>query len=143
MGRVAADDVHEPAPSSLPDAMRAAADRDMDGGGDADGPGDLNESTLQMFLMGEDGSWVRLSDITESTGVNTTDVELFGMRYAGYVWANVSGLSLFGIAGLTDEGPGPAVPWLLILLVAASAIALIAVAVAVHRRRTKLGGGAG
>lgn len=120
-----------------------SADLDTNGDGDADDPGDLNETTLQMFLMREDGTWVRLSDTTDSTGVNTTDIEIFGKRYGGYVWANVSGLSLFGIAGLTDEGPGPGVPWLLILLVAASAIALIAVAVAVHRRRTPPGGGEG
>jgi hypothetical protein len=32
-------------------------------------------------------------------------VELFGKSYEGYLWANVSGLSLFGVAGLTNKGP--------------------------------------
>jgi hypothetical protein len=30
---------------------------------------------------------------------------VFGMSYAGYLWANVPGLSMFGIAGFTDKGP--------------------------------------
>ena len=113
-----------------------AADLDMNGDGDGDDPEDLNESSLQLYLMSADGSWIRLSDIVDTTGVNTTDVEMFGMTYEGYLWANVSGLSLFGIAGLMDEGPGDqGIPWLLILIAAAAAILLIATVVVLRRRR--------
>ena len=113
-----------------------ASDLDVNGDGDAGDPEDLNESSLQLFLLSADGEWVRLSDIVDTTGVNTTDVELFGMSYEGYLWANVSGLSLFGIAGQPDEGlPGSEMPWLLIALAALAAITLIAVAIAVRRRK--------
>jgi hypothetical protein len=115
-----------------------AADLDLNGDGDADDPEDLNESSLQMYLMSADGSWVRLSDIVDTTGVNTTDVEVFGMMYEGYLWANVSGLSLFGIAGLMDEGPGDTgIPWLLVLIAAMAVILLIAIAIMVRKRNAR------
>jgi hypothetical protein len=81
-----------------------ASDLDLNGDGSSSGPEDLNETWLELFVMSSAGEWVRLSDVIDSTGVNTTDVELFGVEYAGYVWANASGLSLFGIAGYTNEG---------------------------------------
>ncbi|HUV61143.1 MAG TPA: hypothetical protein VMW71_03135 [Thermoplasmata archaeon] len=112
-----------------------AADLDMNGDGDADDAEDLNESSLRLYLLSSDGSWVRLSDIVDTTGVNTTDVELFGIMYEGYLWANVSGLSLFGIAGLQDEPASQGIPWLLLLVAVTAAVLLIAAAIAVRRRR--------
>jgi len=32
-------------------------------------------------------------------GVNTTDVEVYGESYAGYIWVQVEHLSLFAVAG--------------------------------------------
>jgi hypothetical protein len=113
------------------------ADLDLNGDGDADDPEDLNESTLQLYLMSADGSWVRLSNLVDTTGVNTTDVELFGIMYSGYLWANVSGLSLFGIAGLPDEPSGDGIPWLILMAVVIIAILMIAVAIVVRRRGRK------
>lgn len=110
-------------------------DLDMNGDGDADDPEDLNETTLRLYVLTDEGAWVRLSDITNTTGVNTTDVELYGRQYEGFVWANVSGLSLFGIAGSPDEEPEPGIPWLLLVMVVSAVVVLIAVAVAVGRRR--------
>jgi len=81
-----------------------ASDLDLSGDGDTGDPEDLNETWLELFVMSTAGEWVRLSDVIDTTGVNTTNQELFGMSYEGYLWANVSGLSLFGIAGFTDEG---------------------------------------
>jgi hypothetical protein len=81
-----------------------ASDLDLNGDGDTGDPEDLNETWLELFVMSASGEWVRLSDVTDTTGVNTTDQELFGMSYEGYLWANVSSLSLFSIAGFTDEG---------------------------------------
>jgi hypothetical protein len=40
-----------------------------------------------------------------ATGVNTTDIEVYGKKYAGYVWAYVSHLSLFAVAGQTYNQP--------------------------------------
>jgi hypothetical protein len=114
-----------------------ASDLDLNGDGDGDDPEDLNESSLCMFLMSADGEWIRLSDTVDTTGVNTTNVEMFGVSYEGFLWANVSGLSLFGIAGQPDEEPRDAVPWLLIMIAVAAAVVLIAVAVAVRRRKPR------
>jgi len=115
------------------------ADLDLNGDGDTNDPGDLNESSLSLFVISDDGSWVRLSDIVNATGVNTTDVVMFGKQYAGYVWAKVSGLfPLLGIAGSTNERPSePGTPWLLVLLVAVVAIVLIAAAIVILRIRRK------
>ncbi|MBN1678217.1 MAG: hypothetical protein JW880_06725 [Candidatus Thermoplasmatota archaeon] len=82
----------------------ASSDLDMNGDGDADDPEDLNESWLELFVMSAAGEWKRLSDGVYTTGVNTTNLELFGRSYEGYLWANISSLSLFGIAGFTNEG---------------------------------------
>jgi hypothetical protein len=82
-----------------------ASDLDVNGDGDSDDLDDLNETWLQLFVMSATGEWRRLSDVVNTTGVNTTDIVLFGRPYGGYLWANLSGLSLFGIAGLTNEGP--------------------------------------
>jgi hypothetical protein len=90
---------------SLVEVYYTASDLDVTGDGDADDLGDLNESWLQLFVLSSAGDWRRLADEVDTTGVNTTDVELFGKSYEGYLWANVSGLSLFGIAGFTNEGP--------------------------------------
>jgi hypothetical protein len=77
---------------------------DLNGDGDTGDPEDLNETYLELFVMSAAGEWMRLSDEIETTGVNTTDQVLFGISYEGYLWANLSGLSLFGIAGFTNGG---------------------------------------
>ncbi len=82
-----------------------ASDLDMNGDGDADDLEDLNEESLGLFMMSASGDWIRLSEVISTTGVNTTNLEMFGKSYEGYLWANVSSLSLFGIAGQTNETP--------------------------------------
>ncbi|UCC92922.1 MAG: PKD domain-containing protein [Thermoplasmata archaeon] len=76
---------------------------DMTGDGDADDPEDINEETLSLYRYDEEEmEWVKvredLSWVT-ATGVNTTDVELYGTQYAGYVWAEISHFSHFGAGG--------------------------------------------
>lgn len=39
------------------------------------------------------------------TGVNTTDLMLYGEEYSGYVWAHVTHFSLFGYAGEHNNQP--------------------------------------
>lgn len=84
-------------------------DLDRTGDGDADDLDDLNESTLGIYVFNiSTGSWTKLTeelDWVHAVGVNTTDIELFGNSYAGYVWAEVSHLSLYGVAGLTYNRP--------------------------------------
>jgi hypothetical protein len=82
----------------------AESDLDRDGDGEIDGYEDFNETTLGLYFYNETlGSWVKLSpelDWVYDVGVNTTDVELYGEGYAGYVWAYLSHFSLYGLAGL-------------------------------------------
>jgi hypothetical protein len=82
-----------------------AADLDRTGDGLANDTRDLNESTLRLYSYNDyTGKWTKLTNETSwvfETGVNTTNVELYGTSYEGYVWANVSHLSVFG---LVSEG---------------------------------------
>jgi len=71
------------------------SDLDRTGDGDADDAGDINESTLSLYSF-DKSEWTKLS---EETGVDTTNVVRYGKEYEGYVWANVSHLGLYGLAG--------------------------------------------
>ncbi len=80
-----------------------AAELDRTGDGDGDDPGDLDEGTLRLYLLDETtGLWDPLEGeegFVLAAGVNTTDSSLYGREYAGEVWAEVTHLSTFGIAG--------------------------------------------
>jgi hypothetical protein len=71
------------------------ADLDINGDGDADDESDLDESTLRLFRI-ENGTWI---DISPMITINTTDHEVNGIPYAGYVSANLDHFSVFGLAG--------------------------------------------
>jgi len=70
-------------------------------------PQDFNESTLGLYWLNESsGDWIKLSAELEwvnATGVNTTDVEVYGESYAGYVWAAVFHFSTYGVAGQPND----------------------------------------
>ena len=79
-----------------------ASDLDRTGDGYANDTRDIKESTLRLYSFNEyTGKWTKLTNGTSwvfGTGVNTTNVELYGREYEGYVWANVSHFSVYGIA---------------------------------------------
>ena len=81
-----------------------ASDLDETGDGDADDIGDINEKTLSFYVFDENKDrWVKLSknlDWVNDVGVDTTNIEIYSKTYEGYVWANVSHFSLYGLAGL-------------------------------------------
>jgi hypothetical protein len=85
------------------------SDLDMTGDGDADDPEDLNEETLGLYFFNEStGLFTKATDNLDwilATGVNTTDLELYGESYAGYVWAKLAHYSLYGFAGMTNNRP--------------------------------------
>jgi hypothetical protein len=91
-----------------------AADLDRTGDGLANDTRDLNESTLRLYSYNDyTGRWTKLTNGTSGvfeTGVNTTNAELYGTSYEGYVWANVSHLSVFGLVseGTPRRGGGGA-----------------------------------
>ena len=74
---------------------------------DADDANDFNESTLCVYYFDESSSdWIKLRrdlDWVYELGVNTTNVEMYGVEYEGYVWVNVSHLSLFGLGGKLNQ----------------------------------------
>ena len=78
-----------------------ASDLDRTGDGDANDPRDIDESKLKLYRFDEASSkWTKLNENMDwvfGTGVNTANVELHGKSYEGYVWANVSHLSLYGL----------------------------------------------
>jgi hypothetical protein len=82
---------------------------DRTGDGDANDLDDIHEDTLVLYFFNESaGRWTKLTkamDWVIDTGVNTTDVELYGEAYAGYVWAYVSHFSLYGLAGTSGNRP--------------------------------------
>jgi PKD repeat protein len=79
------------------------AELDRTDDGDAADIEDIDETTLALYWHDEDASdWVRVTedlDWVNRTGLNTTDIELYGKQYAGRLWAEVFHLSTFGIAG--------------------------------------------
>ncbi len=66
-------------------------------------PLDIDETTLSLFVYDEDAKvWVKLTPGLEwvnEAGVDTTDVDMYGEPYAGFLWANVTHLSLFSAGG--------------------------------------------
>jgi hypothetical protein len=99
---------------------------------------DLNESTLVLYMYDENTSiWIRLTDDLDwviSSGVNTTDISVYGETYAGYVWARVTHLSLFGVAGQAYVVP---FPWSSIILIGAAIGAVVIISFAFHRKRSR------
>jgi len=82
---------------------------DRTGDGDANDLDDIHEETMILYFFNESaGHWTKLTkevDWVIDTGVNTTDIELYGKAYAGYVWAYVSHFSLYGLAGISGNRP--------------------------------------
>jgi hypothetical protein len=78
-------------------------DLDMTGDGDTDDPEDIDETSLALYLFDPDsGNWTKLSPNlgwVNDTGVNTTDIMRYGTQYLGFIWADVTHLSLYGVAG--------------------------------------------
>jgi hypothetical protein len=85
------------------------ADLDRNGDGDANDPDDIDESTLGLYRWDEtSGRWIDLDRDTgdpKTAGVEAEDVGLYGDPYAGYVWACLSDLTLFGVAGRPQNRP--------------------------------------
>jgi hypothetical protein len=78
-------------------------DRNRDG--DLTDRTDINENTLCIYYLDENtGRWTKLSN----AGVDTSNVEMYGEVYEGHVWARVSHLSSFALAGkqVTPEDDG-------------------------------------
>ncbi len=79
--------------------------RDLDRTGDLDGndAGDIDESTLSMVWYNEESAqWEKLStdmDWVHNIGINTDNDVIDAKEYEGYMWANVSHFSTYGLSG--------------------------------------------
>lgn len=97
-------------------------DLDSDQNGESGDPWDFNETTLCLYYYNNsEGSWIKLTPDLEwvfDTGINTTDVLLYGEEYSGYIWAHLNHFSLFGYAGEYNNQPPntenatPSIPYL-------------------------------
>lgn len=80
-----------------------ASDLDKTGDGDANDVGDIDEKSLKFYFFDEStGKWIKITDDLDwvfETGIDTTNVELYGKKYEGYIWAKVSHFSIYGLAG--------------------------------------------
>jgi len=73
---------------------------DRTGDGDADEIQDVDETTLRLWSWSSAmGAWEPIP--SEGGEINTTDQEVFGIQYAGYVCVNVTDLGWFTLAGMT------------------------------------------
>ncbi len=79
------------------------SDLDTNGDGKASNPWDINENTLSLYYFNETtGKWIKITkdlDWVLDMGINTTDFEVYGESYAGYIWIRTKHLSLFSIGG--------------------------------------------
>jgi len=95
------------------------SDLDKDGNGVVGDPFDIDETTLAFYWYDETtGSWEKLTEDLDwvlGVGVNTTDVEMYGESYAGYIWAHVTHLSTYGVGGSTIGIPPYVFPLVLLL----------------------------
>jgi hypothetical protein len=84
-------------------------DLDTDDNGVVEAPDDMNESTFNLYVYNDPtGMWLKLSEDMSwviETGVNTTNLEVYGTEYEGYLWAIVTHLSQFAIGGLPLNTP--------------------------------------
>ena len=84
-----------------------AEDLDRTGDGDADDPGDIDENTISFNWFNKSGNkWEKLTtdmDWVNYVGINTTNDVIYGKEFEGYVWANVSHLSIYGLSGSKIE----------------------------------------
>ena len=75
-----------------------AGELDRNKDGDISDSTDIDEETLCIYYLKENSNrWKKLSNM----GVDTTNVKIYGEKYEGYVWARVSHLSGFTLAGET------------------------------------------
>lgn len=80
-----------------------ATDLDRTGNMNSTDPGDIDESSIGIYWFNElSGVWEKLSDDmgwVNDIGINTTNDVIYGKEYEGYIWANVSHLSMYGLFG--------------------------------------------
>ncbi|MDH5689184.1 MAG: hypothetical protein OEZ48_15150, partial [Candidatus Bathyarchaeota archaeon] len=85
------------------------SDLDRNGDGDVDDLEDLDETRMAMYFLNQStGYWTKLTedlDWVAGTGVNTTDIQLYGENYSGYAWADLTRFSLYGLAAPTFNRP--------------------------------------
>jgi hypothetical protein len=85
------------------------SDLDRNGDGDVDDLEDLDETRMAIYFLNQStGLWTKLTediDWVTDAGVNTTDIHLYGENYSGYVWADLTHFSLYGLAAPTFNRP--------------------------------------
>jgi len=74
----------------------AKDDLDINVDGDLNDPEDLDETTLGLYYFSENSdNWIKMGTVLDwvvDIGVNSTNVEVYGAQYEGYIWAYVTQL---------------------------------------------------
>ena len=115
------------------------SDLDVNNNGLLNDTMDINETTLVIYHFNE-STWVytRLSldlDWVHAMGVNTTDTEVYGELYAGYIWARVTRISLFAVGGNVNTWSLLDQPVLLIVITISVIAGTMALVVLFLKRR--------
>jgi len=79
------------------------SDLDTNGDGKAIDPWDIDENRLSLYYYNETtGKWIKITEDLDwilNIEINTTDFEVYGENYAGYILIHTTHLSLFSIGG--------------------------------------------
>ncbi|MFW9919725.1 MAG: hypothetical protein ACFFED_09010, partial [Candidatus Thorarchaeota archaeon] len=116
------------------------SDLDLTQNGQLGDLGDINETSLSVYFYDEiSEQWTKLSEELSwvlSIGQNTTNVEIYGNEYGGFVWIQVNELHLFALAGqvlrmeLFD-------PWMTVMAFAIAGFAIVGSIVVFRRYRSR------
>ncbi|MFW9955473.1 MAG: hypothetical protein ACFFD3_13040 [Candidatus Thorarchaeota archaeon] len=120
-----------------------AADLDLNGNGILGDVGDINETSLSLYHFDEfREEWVKMNSSLSwvmGMGLNTTDINVFGENYAGYIWIQTTKLSLFAIAGQTIH-VGLGLMDTIILIAILGAVGIITVVFVYRWRKRRIEG---
>ncbi len=133
---IANNSVVENVQSALIKIYYRTADLDLDGDGYITFA-DIDENRLFLYYFNETaGLWQKLTTDLPwviGMGINTTDIELYGEHYAGYIWVIVTHLSLYSVGGYIIGLPW----WVLIIFAAVACIGVALYVRHVQRKRRK------
>ncbi len=114
------------------------SDLDWSGNGALGDIGDINETTLSLYHYDNSANeWTKVTEDLDwvlDIGQNTTNIEIYGENYGGYLWIHTTELSLFAIAGQLNEVALYA-DWMTIFAIAISGFVLVGVIFAMKRIR--------
>ncbi|MFW9955967.1 MAG: hypothetical protein ACFFD3_15575 [Candidatus Thorarchaeota archaeon] len=116
------------------------SDLDLTGNGQLGDLGDINETSLSVYYFDENEErWIKLTEDLPwvlSIGQNTTNVEIYGENYAGYLWVQVTELRLFALAGQVLQAQLYD-PWMTVIALLIAAVASVGAIITFRKYRSR------